>query len=348
LGLIHEFNGVSVDQLSDRIVLHCDTYIQGLLCSHGWSHPTDHERQAAPHEPHASSCVEELYKVTGLDEGSPDALALALALAQAQGFGYRILLCELLYAYTTCRPDIGYAVVTLSKFSKNPAPIHYAKPKQVAKYLRATSTWGINYWRSIVRSDLTVKPLPRHSESVTDLHTFPATPRPLRLVAYVDAAHANDLRNRRSTTGCGICLAGGIVACRCKSQSVTATSSTEAEFIAAVSASKTILYLWSILAQLGLPQLEPTTVYEDNSSAINMINHSVTTERSRHIDIQMFAIQDWKDRGDILLAHIPGVINPADALTKALGWVLHSRHLHRLLGSHRPLFAPAPPTQPTT
>jgi hypothetical protein len=62
----------------------------------------------------------------------------------------------------------------------------------------------------------------------------------------------------------------------------------------------------------------------------------------------MFAIQDWKDRGDILLAHIPGVINPADALTKALGWVLHSRHLRRVLGHHRPLFAPAPPTQLTT
>jgi hypothetical protein len=56
------------------------------------------------------------------------------------------------------------------------------------------------------------------------------------------------------------------------------------------------------------------------------------TDRSRHIDIQAFAIQDWKDNGDILMHHIPGVINPADSLTKPTGWVLHSRHCRRLMG----------------
>ena len=136
-------------------------------------------------------------------------------------------------------------------------------------------------------------------------------------------------------------MAGGVVAYRCKTQSVTATSSTEAEFIAAVSAAKSVLYLRSILLELGRPQMTPTMIYEDNASAINMINHSVPTERSRHIDIQMFAIQSWvTDKKAILLAHIPGVINPADALTKPLGWVLHHRHVHRLLGHQPPAYAP--------
>ena len=68
-----------------------------------------------------------------------------------------------------------------------------------------------------------------------------------------------------------------------------------------------------------------------------MINHSVPTERSRHIDIQMFAIQSWaQDLQAIQLAHIPGVINPADSLTKPLGWVLHHRHVFRLLGAIPP------------
>eukprot|EP00957_Ditylum_brightwellii_P210372 15364893-Ditylum_brightwellii.AAC.4 len=61
----------------------------------------------------------------------------------------------------------------------------------------------------------------------------------------------------------------------------------------------------------------------DNISAINMINASIPTERSRHIDIQHFAIQEWKERGDIVMAHIPGVLNPSDDLTKPLGWILH-------------------------
>ena len=50
-----------------------------------------------------------------------------------------------------------------------------------------------------------------------------------------------------------------------------------------------------------------------------MINARHPTERSRHILIQFFAIQDWKEAGDIVLRHIPGVLNPADDLTKPLG-----------------------------
>jgi len=53
-------------------------------------------------------------------------------------------------------------------------------------------------------------------------------------VAFLDAEHANDLRNRRSTTGYAFLLCGGATSYRCKTQSITATSSTEAEFLVAV------------------------------------------------------------------------------------------------------------------
>jgi hypothetical protein len=115
-------------------------------------------------------------------------------------------------------------------------------------------------------------------------------------------------------------------------QSTTSTSSTEAEFIAAVQAAKTAKYLRSILSELDYGQPGPTVLYEDNQAAILMINASRPTPRSRHIDIQHFAIQEWKANGDIILCHIPGIINPADALTKALGSTLHFRHVRRLMG----------------
>ena len=64
------------------------------------------------------------------------------------------------------------------------------------------------------------------------------------------------------------------------------------------------------------------------SDAVNMmlrmINVMKPTERSRHIDIQYFAIQDWRHQCHLELRHVPGIVNPADDLTKALGWVLHS------------------------
>ena len=157
---------------------------------------------------------------------------------------------------------------------------------------------------------------------------------PTGMVGCVDAAHANDLRNRKSTTGHAFCLAGGAVVCKCKTQSITATSSTEAEFIAAVSAAKAARYLRSILDELGYPMLSATTLYEDNASAIKMVNAGKPTERSRHIDIQYFAIQQWREADEISMEHIPGVLNPSDSLTKALGWVLHHRHAPRLMGHH--------------
>jgi hypothetical protein len=35
---------------------------------------------------------------------------------------------------------------------------------------------------------------------------------------------------------------------------------------------------------------------------------------------------------DVLLEHVRGTINPSDALTKALGWILHHRHCSRVMG----------------
>ena len=89
------------------------------------------------------------------------------------------------------------------------------------------------------------------------------------------------------------------------------------------------------MSELGFPQHGPTPIYEDNMSAINMINSKIPSDRSRHIDIQHFAIHDWKAAGDIVMRHIPGIINPSDGLTKSLGWVLHARHARRIMGHFR-------------
>jgi hypothetical protein len=110
-------------------------------------------------------------------------------------------------------------------------------------------------------------------------------------------------------------LSGGAIAWRSKTQSITAASSTEAKFIVAVSAAKVAKYLRAILRQLGFPQKDPTNLFEDNESTIKMANADRPTKCSRHIDIQYFAIQDWKKSGQILLNKIKGIINPSDSLT---------------------------------
>jgi hypothetical protein len=135
-------------------------------------------------------------------------------------------------------------------------------------------------------------------------------------------------------TGLVFRLGTGAIAYRSKLQPTVATSSTESEFIAAVLAAKTAKYLRSVLHELGFSQTGPTVLYEDNQASILMANAGKPTERSRHIDIQYFALQEWVAAGDVILKHIPGVINPSDALTKALGWVLHNRHVRRMMGHY--------------
>jgi hypothetical protein len=159
---------------------------------------------------------------------------------------------------------------------------------------------------------------------------------------FVDAAYGNCLKTRRSTYGIALTFAGGAIVYKAKTQSVTALSSTEAEFMAAVLTAKLIKYLRMVLFELGFAQLMPTPIYEDNQAAINMIDAGRPTERAHHFEIQWFVIQEWHRRGDIILHHIPGVNDPADGLTKALGWVLSTRHARRLMGHMAPPSLPFP------
>ena len=108
--------------------------------------------------------------------------------------------------------------------------------------------------------------------------------------------------------------------------------SLEAEFFAAVSASKAILYIRSLLRELGHPPTAPTPVYKDNEACIKVINSRHPTERTRHIDKPAFRVPYWKQRGDLCFHHIKNILNPADANSKPLGWVLHSRHSLRMMG----------------
>ena len=72
-----------------------------------------------------------MYKETGPKEG----LVAHKILENKIGFAYWILLGELMCAYITCRPDIGYSITTLSKFSCAPTEYHYSLLQIVAKYL---------------------------------------------------------------------------------------------------------------------------------------------------------------------------------------------------------------------
>jgi hypothetical protein len=315
-GIIDSLNGVDIFQTRRYIKLWCPTYIRCLLASHNWETPalTGPKPGSRPSEPLSPSIIHALYHSICPAKGTPEHAALATDM----GFAYRTLLGELLHVYVTARPDVTYAITTLAKFASSPAKLHYQRLKGGTLYLRQTIDWGILFWHSKPQLALPDIPLDlAHPDP--QLPLVPEALDHFQLFGYVDASHANDLHQHRSTTGYTFLLSGGVVTYRSKTQSSTATSSTEAEFIAAVSSGKVAKYLWSILLQLGFQQHSPTPICEDNELAINMTNTDRPTERSHHIDIQYFALQDWKKAGHLVLHKIPGIGNPSDALTKAVG-----------------------------
>lgn len=191
-------------------------------------------KSSKPIAPLPSDCIEQLYKETGPPEGSVKNRFLEKSIR----YSYRTLLDECMYAYITCRPDIGYSVTTLSKFSCAPSAYHYQLLKGVAKYLQSTINRGIRFHRS--------RPLEHPEFESSKWYRIPddngfserININHPKLIGFVDAAHENDLRCRRSTTGLIFTFCGGAVYWQSKTQSPTAGSSTEANFYAAYEAGK--------------------------------------------------------------------------------------------------------------
>ena len=165
----------------------------------------------------------------------------------------------------------------------------------IAKYLQVTAHWGIQFKQSkplsLTEKDYTKEGGFFHTTSYnipddpTLKETFNVDINTSKLVGFVDAAHANDLCKQCSTTVVVFTFMGGAVVYKSKTQFITTSSSTEAEFIAAHAAAKIARYLRMLLKQLGYEQKDPTPIHIDNLPALQMINdNSSPTKRTRHID----------------------------------------------------------------
>lgn len=65
--------------------------------------------------------------------------------AQMGKVPYREAIGSLMYASVATRPDITFAVSTLSQFLKNPGQIHWEAVKRVMRYLSQTRDLELTY-----------------------------------------------------------------------------------------------------------------------------------------------------------------------------------------------------------
>jgi hypothetical protein len=209
---------------------------------------------------------------------------------------------SVMYAMTTTRPDIAFAVSALAQHTRNPGPEHWVALKRIFLYLRSTMDYSITF-----------------GGEVDDK---------FELAGYTDASFAEDCATRRSTGAYIFTLNGGPVSWTSKRQSTVALSTTEAEYMAMCQAIKEATWLRQLLTELSVHQgSEPTKVHADNKGAIALGKNPEFHKRSKHIDVQYHYVRQEVQSGRITTPFLPTAEMVADGLTKALSPELHSRFI---------------------
>ena len=95
-------------------------------------------------------------------------------------------------------------------------------------------------------------------------------------------------------------------------------STTEAEFVAAVTAGQQIIWLRNLLWEFGYSFPTPSTLHIDNMSAVSVAKNPEHFGRLKHLDLRMYWLRDVCSAGTISPVFCPTAEMPADLLTKAL------------------------------
>ena len=112
-------------------------------------------------------------------------------------------------------------------------------------------------------------------------------------------------------------MAGAPVSWWSKKQATIALSSYESEVTAASEAAREIVWLRSLLSDLGIPQSSPTVLRLDNQSAQELANGGGSQDRRKHIDIKhLYIIEAVTESKSLAIKWIQSENNLADIFTK--------------------------------
>lgn len=295
LGEANFILGVKImrNRTARTISINQSAYITALLDRHGM---TTCKAISTPMEP--SSTVHRLIK-------APEGHRASLQETR----NYQSIIGGIMFAMLCTRPDIAFAVTTLSQFASNPLPTHTQALHRVLKYLKGTVDQAITY---------------------TGIGPISAAPT---LIGYSDADWAQSY-DRRSVTGYTFILCGGAISWQSKKQRTVALSTVEAEYMAITHASKEAIWWRSVLNGLGYDVTAPTTLWSDSQGSISLAGNPEHHARTKHIDIQYHFIRQHLAEQTISLRFIGTEDMAADSLTKVLDRVRHEKGM-RMLGMQR-------------
>ena len=169
-----------------------------------------------------------------------------------------------MFLMTGTRPDIAFAVCFLAKFCDAPLEPHWNAVKRVLRYISGTRRDGLTFG----------------SISSTEI------------IGYSDADWGGCRTTRKSTSGFLFCMAGAPVSWRSRKQTVTASSSCEAEYVASCTATKEAVWLSRLVADMHGTSAKRVIISLDNQGAIDTTRNQAINQRNKNIDIQIHYVRD--------------------------------------------------------
>ncbi|RVW86998.1 Retrovirus-related Pol polyprotein from transposon TNT 1-94 [Vitis vinifera] len=197
---------------------------------------------------------------------------------------------SIMYAQVCTRPDIAYVVGMLGRYQSNPGIDHWKAVKKVLRYLQGTKDYMLTY-RRIDNLDIT---------------------------GYSDSNYAGCKDTRKSTSGYIFMLSNGPISWKSHKQSLIASFTMEAEYVACYKATCHAIWLRNFVSGLHVIDLimRPLRIYCDNSVVVRFSKNNKTTGGSMHIDIKYLVVREKVQNGVVSIEHIKNTLMLVDPLTK--------------------------------
>ena len=136
--------------------------------------------------------------------------------------------------------------------------------------------------------------------------------------AFSDADWASCPDDRRSTTGYCLYLGRNLLSWTFRKQRIVFCSSTEFEYRAIAQAATEIVWLQSLLSELGIPPSTPPILWCDNIGATYLAANPIFHARTKHIEIDVHYVRDHVSAKALSIRFVSSKDQIADTFTKPL------------------------------
>jgi histone deacetylase 1/2 len=202
---------------------------------------------------------------------------------------YRSIVGALQYL-TLTRPDISFPVNKVCQYLHAPTTAHWTAVKRILRYLKSDTGIGLKIRKS----------------------------RSMLISAFSDSDWAGSIDDRRSTGGFAVYLGPNLISWNARKHATVSRSSTEAEYKAIANATAEVMWIQTLMKEIGLWCPPMARLWCDNIGAKYLSANPVFHARTKHIEVDYHFVRERVANNLLQIDYVPTGDQVADGFTKAL------------------------------